>query len=187
MTAREERRRFSLKPGNRRLEPMYRDIERFTEPAHHLDAVSVYATLSLRECISNALSWQPTWLKVLFLARGGLARLMRLQHPSSGSSRPLRPEEISFHPGDRLAFFKISAGKDDAFLVLTAADTHLVGHLIIEVDPTDAGTERKFRIITAVQYRRWTGRLYFNIIRPFHHLVMHRMIAAARRPAQAVR
>lgn len=170
-----------------RLDPMYLDTERFTASAHHLDAVSAYTSLSLRECISNALSWQPTWLKILFLARGGLARLMRLQHPSSGSSRPLRPEEISFHPGDRLAFFKISAGKDDAFLVLTAADTHLVGHLIIEVDPTDAGTERKFRIITAVQYRRWTGRLYFNIIRPFHHLVMHRMIAAARRPAQAVR
>lgn len=166
---------------------MHREIERFTRPAHHLDAVSAYASVSLRECISNALSWQPTWLKILFLARGGLARLMRLEHPSSRPGRPLRPEEISFHPGDRLAFFTVSAGKEDAFLVLTAEDTHLVGHLIVEVDPTDTGIERRFRIITAVQYRRWTGMLYFNIIRPFHHIIMYRMIAAASRPDQPVR
>ena len=187
MTAREEGPRFSLKPGNRHVEPMHREIERFTKSAHHLDAVSAYASLSLRECISNALSWQPTWLKILFLARGGLARLMRLEHPSSRPSRPLRPEEISFHPGGRLAFFTVSAGKEDAFLVLTAEDTHLVGHLIIEVDPTDTGTERRFRVITAVHYRRWTGLLYFNIIRPFHHIIMHRMIAAASRADEPVR
>lgn len=187
MTAREEDSRFSLKAGNRQFQPMHREIERFTKSAHHLDAVSAYASLSLRECISNALSWQPTWLKILFLARGGLARLMRLEHPSSRPSRPLEPEEISFHPGDRLAFFTVSAGKEDAFLVLTAEDTHLVGHLIIEVDPTDTGTERRFRVITAVHYRRWTGLLYFNIIRPFHHIIMHRMIAAASRADEPVR
>ncbi|MDF9752377.1 DUF2867 domain-containing protein [Arthrobacter sp. ES3-54] len=169
------------------LEPMHREIERFTKPAHHLDAVCAYASLSLRECISNALSWQPTWLKILFLARGGLARLMRIEHPSSRPGRPLRPEEISFRPGDRLAFFTVSAGKEDAFIVLTAEDTHLVGHLIVEEDPTDTGTERRFRIITAVRYRRWTGLLYFNIIRPFHHIIMHRMIAAASRPGEPVR
>ena len=168
------------------LEPMHREIERFTKSAHHLDAVGAYTSLSLCECISNALSWQPTWLKLLFLARGGLARLLRLEHPSSRPGRSLRPEEISFHPGDRLAFFTVSAGKEDAFIVLTAEDTHLVGHLIVEVVPTDTGTEHRFRIITAVHYRRWTGKLYFNIIRPFHHIIMHRMIAAATGPDQPV-
>lgn len=170
-----------------RLESLHREIECFTRSAHHLDAVSAHTSLSLRECISNALAWQPTWLKLLFLARGGLARLMRLKHPSSRPSHPLRPEEISFHPGDRLAFFSVSAGQEDAFLVLTAEDTHLTGHLIVEVDPSDTGTERRFRVITAVHYRRWTGRLYFNIIRPFHHLIMHRMVAAAGRPDQPAR
>ena len=170
-----------------RPEPLHPEIERFTKSADHLDAVSAYASLSLSECISNALAWQPIWLKLLFLARGGLARLMRLKHPSSRPGRPLRPEEISFHPGDNLAFFTVSAGKDDAFLVLSAEDTHLVGHLIVEVDPTDTGPGHRFRIITAVHYRRWTGRLYFNIIRPFHHLIMHRLIAAASRPDQPAR
>ena len=169
------------------LEPMHDEIARFTRSANHLDAVSAYAALSLRECISNALSWQPAWLKILFLARGGLARLMRLEHPSGRPSHSLRPDEISFHPGDRLAFFTVSAGQEDAFLVLTAEDTHLTGHLIVEVDPSDTGTERRFRVLTAVHYRRWTGLLYFNIIRPFHHIIMHRMIAAASRPDEPVR
>jgi hypothetical protein len=60
-----------------RLEPMHRETKRFTKSAHHLDAVSAHSSLSLRECISNALAWQPTWLKLLFLARGALAQPAR--------------------------------------------------------------------------------------------------------------
>lgn len=161
------------------LTPRHTEVERFTKSADHLDAVNTYGSLSLREGISNALSWQPTWLKLLFLSRAGLARLMHLKHPSPSSHRTLEPEEISFHPGDKLGFFTVSAGKEDAYIVLTAEDTHLIAHLILEVEPAATDSLCRFQIITAVHHRRWTGPLYFNIIRPFHHIVMQRMLAAA--------
>lgn len=31
------------------------------------------------------------------------------------------------------------------------------------------------RFITTVYYKHWTGPVYFNLIRPFHHLVVSRM------------
>jgi NADH dehydrogenase len=161
------------------LAPMYPEVERFTMSADHVDAVGAGGSLSLREGISNALSWQPAWLKLLFLARGGLARVMRLEHPSSLPDRGLRPEDVSFRSGDRLGFFTISAGMEDAFIVLTAEDTHLIAHLILEVEPEGRELGYQFRITTAVHYRRWTGPLYYNVIRPFHHVIMRRMVSAA--------
>jgi hypothetical protein len=149
-----------------KIEPMYPELQRYAESADHLDMVGTEASLSLREGISKTLSWQPIWLRLLFLARGWLARLMRLEHPSSPPKRTLRPEEISFHPGGRVAFFTVSAGREDTYLVLTAEDTHLIAHLIVEVEPTGIEPENKFQIITAVHYRRWTGPLCFNVIRP---------------------
>ncbi len=101
------------------------------------------------------------------------------EHPSHPPGRSLRPETISFNPGDRLGLFTVSAGKEDAFIVFTAKDTHLIAHLIIEVEPAGKETGDRFRVVTAVYYRRWTGRLYFNVIRPFHHIIMHRMVTAA--------
>ncbi|MCP4630164.1 MAG: DUF2867 domain-containing protein [bacterium] len=37
----------------------------------------------------------------------------------------------------------------------------------------DSKTNR-FYVITVVHYKHWTGPVYFNLIRPFHHLVVSR-------------
>ncbi|MCP5103876.1 MAG: DUF2867 domain-containing protein, partial [bacterium] len=34
-------------------------------------------------------------------------------------------------------------------------------------------------VVTIVHYKHWTGPVYFNLIRPFHHLVIRRMMKAA--------
>jgi len=33
-------------------------------------------------------------------------------------------------------------------------------------------------VVTVVRYHAWNGPVYFNMIRPFHHLVVGRMAAA---------
>ena len=33
----------------------------------------------------------------------------------------------------------------------------------------------RYYVVTAVNYKHWTGPVYFNLIRPFHHLVVSRM------------
>jgi hypothetical protein len=41
--------------------------------------------------------------------------------------------------------------------------------------PVAAGHHR-FRVVTIVTYRNWTGRPYFTIVRPAHHLVVRSMM-----------
>jgi len=36
----------------------------------------------------------------------------------------------------------------------------------------------RYYIVTIVHYLHWTGPVYFNLIRPFHHLVVARMARA---------
>ena len=99
---------------------------------------------------------------------------MRLEHPSGRTNRAPRPEEISLRPGARLAFFTVSASKEDTYLVLTAEDPHLIAHLMVEVAPTGTEPKNNFQITTVVRYRRWTRSLYFNLVRPLA-LVEHEL------------
>lgn len=58
--------------------------------------------------------------------------------------------------------------------VFEASDDHLDAYLAVIREQPNAPTSR-FLVVTIVHYRRWTGPLYFNVIRPFHHLVVQQM------------
>jgi hypothetical protein len=51
----------------------------------------------------------------------------------------------------------------------------LTGYLAVVAEPLAHGRTR-FHNITVVKYHRWTGPLYFKVIRPFHHLVVRSMV-----------
>ena len=38
--------------------------------------------------------------------------------------------------------------------------------------------------LTVVHYKHWTGPVYFNVIRPFHHLVVRQMARAGTKANQ---
>jgi hypothetical protein len=149
--------------------------------ADHIDVKTVESAATLREFIAGAMSRPPGWMRALFRARSVLARLLRLRDPDIPVGAPLRPEEISFAPGGRVAFFTVTAAAENRFIVLAAADSHLVGYLAVVAEPSPGGRTR-FEVATVVKYRRWTGPLYFNTIRPFHHLVVRSMINAGAHP-----
>lgn len=148
--------------------------------ADHVDVKKAESGVTLREFVAGSMSWSPVWVKVLFLARTVLARLLRLDDSHLPAGVRPRPEEISFTPGDRVGLFTVTAAAEDRFIVLEAADNHLIGYLAIAAAPA-AGGRTRFEAATVVKYRRWTGPLYFTIIRPFHHLVVRGMIKAGAR------
>ncbi|MFI0454479.1 DUF2867 domain-containing protein [Actinomadura sp. 6N118] len=155
--------------------------------ADHVDVKTAESQVSLREFVAGAMSWRPGWMRMLFGARTVLARMLRLREPDVPLGGPLHPEEVSFTPGDKIAFFTVTDAAEDRFLVLEAADNHLTCWLAIVTAPSAAGHAR-FEMVTVVKYHRWTGPLYFNIIRPFHHLVVAGMAnAGARSSAEGAR
>ncbi|WP_248958834.1 DUF2867 domain-containing protein [Sphaerisporangium perillae] len=149
--------------------------------ADHVDVKTAESTASLRQFVARAMGRSPAWMKALFLARMVLARMLRLRDPSIPAGAPLRAEEISFTPGGKVAFFTVTAAAEDRFIVLEAADTHLAGYLAVVAGPS-VGARTTFEVVTVVKYRRWTGPVYFNVIRPFHHLVVRHMANAGARP-----
>jgi len=139
--------------------------------ASHVDTKTVQSDATLREFVASMLSYRPSWLKALFAMRGALAWILRLEHEAPERAT-LRPEDVSFTPGERATIFVVRGGEEDRFWVGEAADHHLVAQLCVLRDGAT------FRVVTIVRYLDWTGPIYFNLIRPFHHLVVGQMAKA---------
>ena len=59
-------------------------------------------------------------------------------------------------------------------------DKHLRAALGVVQEPAAEG-RRRLRVFTIVHYKNWAGPLYFNLIRPFHHMVVTAMMRAGAR------
>ena len=155
--------------------------------ADHVDVKSVESELPLREFVAAALSSRHWWVTALFGVRAVFAWLLRLEQAGGSTSRGrLRPEQIPFSPGAAVSFFTVTAAREDRFLLVEASDSHLTGYLAFIVDPAAAmaptvDAPRRIQVVTVVRYHRWTGPLYFTVIRPFHHLVVGSMVRAGAR------
>jgi hypothetical protein len=139
-----------------------------------IDVKTARGAVSLREFTAGALGHGPLWIKALFGVRILLAWALRLETAVPDSFR-LRPETVSFTPGDPASFFSVVRGEEDHYLLLKVSDNHLVAWLAII---TDNGQPAEFKVVTLVKYLRPVGRFYYNLIRPFHHLVLLSMCRA---------
>jgi len=147
--------------------------------AAHMDVKSVTSRIGLHGFVAGMLSFQPGWLKFLFWVRGYLARLLGLQHDELPQFHSIRPEDLPRHPGGRAGFFTVRRAEEDRFWIAAIADKHLIAHLAVIAH--DRAEGYRYHVWTIVHYRHWAGPLYFNLIRPFHHLVVMRMARAGAR------
>jgi len=122
------------------------------------------------------LSYYPWWLVLLYRIREALVRILGLvRHEAPETLPSLRPEDLSFTPGEQASFFIVRGGREESFWVSeTPDDKHLSAYFGVVKEPLEDGVSR-FHVITTITYKHWTGPLYFNLIRPFHHLVIARM------------
>ena len=91
--------------------------------------------------------------------------------------RPLRPDTLPMTPGQRASLFKVRAAEDERFWIGEANDRHLSAAIAVVVEEGGQG-QKRFHVLTIVHYHNCTGPLYFNAIRPFHHLVVGSMVHA---------
>jgi hypothetical protein len=139
-----------------------------------VDVKTARGPVTLREFTAGALGHGPLWVKALFGVRVLVAWVLRLETAIPEVYR-LRPETVSFAPGDPASFFTVVRGEEDHYLLLKVSDNHLVAWLAII---TDNARPAEFKVVTLVRYLRPVGRFYFGLIRPFHHLVMRGMCRA---------
>jgi len=145
--------------------------------ADYTDEKLASGTVSMRAFVANMLNYQPGWISMLFGVRGVFARLFGLRQTGVPRFRTLRPESLPMTPGQRASLFKVRAAEDERFWIGEANDSHLHAAIAVVVEERDRG-QRCFHVLTIVRYHNCTGPLYFNIIRPFHHLVVGSMVHA---------
>ncbi|WNG43620.1 DUF2867 domain-containing protein [Archangium minus] len=157
----------------------------FAKGADHVDVKMVESEASLRAFLAGLLSYQPAWVTALYGVRGVFVRMLGLRQLGVPKARHLRPEDIPMTPGSAAAFFTVRHAEEEHVWVVAATDSHLEATLAVVMEPT-SGTQKRFHVVTLVHYRHWTGPVYFNVIRPFHHLVVGGMARSAARGGPAL-
>jgi len=147
------------------------------EDADHLDVKTVIGSTSMREFIASMLGYQPEWITSLYRIRAMFVRLLGMHQAGIPQATRVSPEDLPMKPGSDVAFFKVRMAEEERYWVAEEDDKHLRAALAVVVEPLQ-GNQRRFHVITVVHYHNWAGRVYFNVIRPFHHLVVGSMVRA---------
>ena len=145
--------------------------------ADHIDVKTVLGDGDLRTFIAAFLNYSPVWLKSLFVVRAVFVRFLGMRQGHIGSDKRLTPERVPMQIGKRVAFFTVCMADEDHYWFAENSDKHLKGTLGVIVEPL-AGQQKRFHVITIVHYHNWAGPVYFQVIKPFHHLVVARMAQA---------
>jgi hypothetical protein len=146
--------------------------------ADHVDTKQGECDKTLRAFVAACLSYMPGWMRFLLWIRAGFVRLLGMRQEGIPKSTRMNPEDVSFTPGEPAAFFTVVMAEEERFWMAVATDKHLSGYLAVVVEALDDGRKR-FHVCTIVKYHHWTGPLYFNVIRLFHHFVIWAMIRQA--------
>jgi hypothetical protein len=147
--------------------------------SNHIDVKTIEGQSSLRQFIASMLSYYPGWIVFLYRIRAILVKLLGLVEHSAPEAPPkLGPQDVSFVVGETVTFFTVRLAEEKHFWVgETPEDKHLSAYFGVVVEPME-DHHKRFHVATIVTYKHWTGPVYFNLIRPFHHLVVGRMMRA---------
>ena len=160
----------------------YNPLQTFTHQANHIDVkkgvASVPASdLALRQFITGAMNYSPAWLKFLYHVRGWFVPVLGLKQEGVPQPTHLAPADLPMTAGGRSHIFVVASAAEGAHWIASTKDTHLTAYLGVVQEPLTA-TQSQFYMVTIVHYHHWTGPVYFNVIRPFHHLVVQKMLEA---------
>ena len=110
----------------------------------------------------------PKFIKFLFKLRNSIVKLIGLRTP------PI-PDTSTFIVGGNVNFFEIYSISENEVL-LGANDSHLNFRAIVY---NTKEKEYNIKVTTLVEYNNKIGRIYMFLIKPFHQLIVRRMINQA--------
>jgi len=155
------------------------EIQPLLANADYIDVKTVIGTVDLQTFLAGFFNYHPAWLISLFAVRAVFVRFLGMRQGRMKSGTFLTPERVPMQIGKRVSFFTVRLAEDGHYWFADNSDIHLKGTLGVVVEPL-AGQQKRFHVVTIVHYHNWAGPLYFQVIRPFHHLVVTRMAQAGR-------
>jgi hypothetical protein len=152
--------------------------------AHHIDVRTVETRLSVPAFTAGMLAYQPGWISALYRVRWLFVRVLGMKQEGVPRPPTFSAATLPSQPGARAGFFTVRMAQDGVWAA-DAEEKHLRAMLAVVADPGDHGL-RQVHVVTVVHYKHWTGPVYFNVIRPFHHLVVGAMMRFAVRASWPV-
>lgn len=146
----------------------------FLKKAHYIEVKTFQSRQGLRDFLAGCFSYSPSWLTLLYAIRGKLVPLLGLQGHGAPQFKKVAPQDVPFRKGQKMAFFTVQHAEGNLW-ISGVSDKHLTAYLAAEKE------QEHIRMYTLIEYHHWTGRLYYFIIAPFHHLVVNAMIRAGLR------
>ena len=139
----------------------------------HIDFKDTFSTSnhinSVGEVAYLVFGKAPVWVEKLMNLRNFIVKFMGL--------KTTKPEDYNtkFEVGGYIGFFKIYE-MSDSEMIMGADDKHLN----FRVSIYDSG-EKEFniKVTTLVQYNNKFGRFYMSFVKPFHRMVVKRMVKQA--------
>ena len=148
-------------------------LQKICSNADHIYSVGFESRRDMEDFLIRLMSYKPGWLTFLYKVRGVLAGVMGLKHDEF-MNHGLEVTDYDFNRGGQVDFFNSIDFETDRFWIGEATDKHLSGYIGVVSEPAENGMHH-YHVFTIVHYKHWTGPVYFNLIRPFSHLVVYFM------------
>ncbi len=157
-------------------------LQSHLQTANHVDVKTIESDVTLRQFIAGFMNYRPIWVKALYGVRKVFVRFLGMQQAGIPPAPQITPETVPMTPGQNASSFAVRHAQEDQYWIVEIEDDHLTAGLAIVVEPIDDNRTR-FHVVTIVHYHKWSGPVYFNVIRPFHHLVVGAMTRAGAKSA----
>ena len=116
----------------------------------------------------------PKWGEKLFVIRNKIVALLGLKTSEKPNNRAEILNNFKGEVGEQIGLFKVFH-KSENEIVLGENDKHLNFRVSLLLSEKDEQTKNLF-VSTTVVFHNWLGRLYFLPVKPFHKLIVPKML-----------
>jgi hypothetical protein len=139
--------------------------------ADHVDVHALDGTGSVLGLGAGILSYRPGWMALLWRVRVWLLGMLGQGARAVPDRKRWTSANLPRTPGERAGIFTVVRSDGETHWIAEGRESHLEAAVAVCSAPLTDGRSR-FYVVTVVRYRNPAGRVYFNVIRPFHHLVV---------------
>ena len=118
----------------------------------------------------------PKWVEALMTLRNKIVSVFGLKISNKISNRQQQLDDFKCEKGEQLGLFKVFE-KNNNEVILGENDKHLDFRVSLFIENIGTHQEKKMiTISTTVMFHNWFGKAYFQLIRPFHRLIVPKML-----------
>jgi hypothetical protein len=154
------------------------ELQVILKDADYVDVKTVEGDVTLQEFLTGMFAYRPGLIRFLYRVRSGLVWLLGIRQQPLPEMDEWIPGEVPMLSCGNIWFFSVSLAREERYWIgCCPEESHLTAFMGVVAEPLD-DIRKRFHVVTIVHYKRWTGRLYFLLIRPFNLFFVNRLAQA---------